>query len=81
MLSYGKVMDDKQFKLLLESIQNIEKRLDKIEKTSTKMSNHINFVEKTYNILRLPLTWLKNKVEYTSSYQELPLLEDTKNVD
>lgn len=66
---------------IIQSIRNIEKRLDVIENNTLKMDRHINFVEKTYNVVRLPLSWLKSKVEYVAGgprYEELPPIE---NVD
>ena len=46
---------------ILEALKRIEKRLDKLEQQSEKMSNHINFVQRTYNIVRAPLNYIKNK--------------------
>ena len=62
---------------ILESLRRIEKRLDKLEQQSEKMSNHINFVQKTYNLVRAPLSYIKSKFDRT--YTELPAIEN--NVD
>ena len=52
---------------LLESIKRIENRLTAIEeillKNSKKMESHINFIETTYNTVRAPLNYIKNRVE------------------
>lgn len=64
-----------EFEQLMSEIQKINKRLDVIEKSSMNMDKHINFIEKTYNLVRGPLSWLKTKVEYIAGnqkYEELP---------
>ena len=47
---------------LLQDIQErlirIEKKIDEIDKGCVKMSNHVNFVEHVYSILRRPLSLL-----------------------
>ena len=55
---------------VLECLKNIQSRLDKIEndlsdmkKTNKKMSDHINFVENTYSVVRAPLGYMKHKIE------------------
>ena len=52
---------------ILESIKNIEARLTRIEelltKNTEKMESHIDFIETTYNTVRTPLNYIKNKVE------------------
>jgi archaellum component FlaC len=60
---------------IMAEIQKINKRLDAIEKSTTNMDNHINFIEKTYSLVRGPLSWVKNKVECLAGrpqYEELP---------
>ena len=67
-----------EFEQLMFEIQKINERLDAIEKSSANMDKHINFIEKTYNLVRGPLSWLKNKVEYVAGrpqYDELPPIE------
>lgn len=56
---------------VLECLKSIQSRLDKIEsdlsdmkKTNKKMSDHINFVENTYSLVRAPLGYMKNKIEF-----------------
>lgn len=38
--------------------------LEKLNKTCSKMDNHIDFVENTYDSLKFPLNYIKNRVEY-----------------
>lgn len=77
-------MEDK-LDVILASLKSIETRLDSIEHhlkivnaDCSKMNEHIEFVEKTYNAARTPLNYIKNKVEYMmGSYSsgELPKIE------
>ena len=66
---------------ILEILQVIEKRLDAIETqlghTSEKMSNHINFVENVYKVVRRPLNFIKNQFTYIQE-GDLPKI---KNID
>lgn len=58
---------DSNILLILESIKNIEKRLELIEQKLTisteKLETHISFIENTYATLRVPLNYVKQKVE------------------
>jgi archaellum component FlaC len=51
-------------------IEGMDKRLDIIEKKTegikqgcSKMEDHIDFIQHTYNIVRRPLNYITNKVE------------------
>jgi len=50
-------------------LESIEKRLEGIEKGIEKMSNHVNFVERTYDVVRKPLNYILGKI---SGPSELP---------
>ena len=75
---------------IIELLKGINSRLDKIEneissmkKTNQKMSDHINFVENTYSLVRTPLGYLKNKIEFIMGNPnqqtiELPKLNNTE---
>jgi archaellum component FlaC len=58
----------------LDSIEKrldvIEKRLETVEKGCTKMGNHINFVERTYEMIRSSVNY------YITWSQKLPKLID-----
>ena len=63
-------------------LKGIEKRLDVIEnhlgivKTDcSKMGEHIQFVENTYQILRRPLNYIMGKVPCKSK-EQLPILKE-----
>jgi len=70
-----------------EILKRIELRLEKIEesiviiannskiveKDCSKMRDHITFIEKTYEVLRTPLTYLKN---YVGGTKDLPSIKD-----
>jgi hypothetical protein len=62
-------MEDKidKINLRLDSIEEILQdiyELNKINFTNcSKMSEHVDFVEKTYTIVKIPLQFLTNKIE------------------
>ena len=67
-------------------LKNIESQLNikltNIETDCSKMNNHINFVENTYNRVRVPLSYLKTKIELimgVSNNNDLPLIEQSEN--
>ena len=68
-------------KLVIEKFDALEKKIDLINESSTKMNSHINFVEETYNTLQMPLNYLKKSVERLtgSSSKDLPIKD--KNSD
>jgi len=39
-------------------LEIIEKRLDNVETGCSKMSNHVNFVERVYTLVRRPLNFV-----------------------
>jgi hypothetical protein len=49
-----------------ETLQRIEKRLEAIEKhlgiLDENLSHHISFIERTYDVLRSPLSYVTQKV-------------------
>ena len=56
---------------IIKKLDRIETRLTSIEqeillikKSCRTMDNHISFVEKTYSSLKVPLNYLKTRVEY-----------------
>jgi len=57
----------KNIQLKLEDMDKrlvlIEKKTDGIQKGCSKMENHIDFIQHTYNIVRRPLNYITNKVE------------------
>jgi hypothetical protein len=80
-------MEEKLDKII-DTLEVIKLRLDKIEerieKDCSKMSEHINFVENTYTLVRAPLNFLKNKVENVmgrNSKQELPQIKILEEVN
>jgi archaellum component FlaC len=84
---------DKQLNTIIRILTNIETRLDKIEeniigikednkaveKDCSKMREHIDFIEHTYDAVKMPLHYLKNNIEYImgSKSVDLLLIEDT----
>ena len=48
--------------LILEKLNAIEKRLDKIENSCGSMDTHIDFVDSVYTTVRRPLDFIVGKV-------------------
>ena len=70
---------------IINKLTNIEDRLISIEennkiveKDCVKMREHIDFIEHTYDAVKLPLNYLKTNIEYIigSKSVEMPLIED-----
>ena len=73
---------------IISILTNIEIRLDKIEeniigikednkvveKDCLKMREHIDFVEHTYDAIKMPLTYVKNKIEYMMRIEPVGML-------
>jgi hypothetical protein len=51
---------------ILSKLEDIEKRLKKIEESCVGMDGHIGFVEGVYGTLRSPLDFLANQVNRIS---------------
>jgi len=68
---------DKDCNFFYESrIKELEKKLDiiickleKIESGTTKMSDHINFINDVYVKVQRPMFWMCDKVNYMRSYK------------
>ena len=59
---------------ILDELRNIRKeikmlsdKIEKLDKSCSRMDNHINFVENIYDILRTPLNVVSNLVTNTFS--------------
>ena len=79
---------EKQLSTIIDILSNIEERLDKIEsniivlnegtkvveKDCSKMREHIDFVEHTYDAIKMPLTYVKNKIEYMMRIEPVGML-------
>ena len=74
-------------KKILDELKNIRKdiniltnKINKLNKSCSRMDNHISFVENTYDILRSPLSIVSNLITNTFSYQisenKLPKLKN-----
>ena len=67
-------------KQINERLARIEEKLGTIENDCSKMSSHITFVERTYSAVRLPLHYIKTRVELimgsTHQQKELPVIKN-----
>ena len=76
-------MEEKINKIELQ-LESLEKKLDRLLKIHDKMDSHINFIEETYDTLRSPIDFMKNKINLfigSSSDKELPSIKHTYNKD
>lgn len=46
---------------LENKIDELEKKIDKLLKVCGRMNNHISFVERVYETLRLPISYITNR--------------------
>jgi hypothetical protein len=85
-------IDDKLIKIMTrleERLTNIEtiigivvKNNKIVEEDCSKMRQHIDFIENTYALVRTPLSYIKEKIEYVMGREttsELPLLNIAYN--
>ena len=69
---------DEKLDYLINKILSIELDIAEIKISQERILNHITFVEKTYNVIRTPLNFIKNKIENMSgnkNLNELPLID------
>ena len=59
---------------ILKKLESIEKRLDAIEQKCSKMSGHVDFVERAYRAVRA-------RLNYIMGSGELPPLLENKKLD
>jgi hypothetical protein len=45
---------DNKLDLILEKLNSLEKRVQRIEDDCAKMSNHINFINRIYSTVKIP---------------------------
>lgn len=66
--------------VLTSTVNNLSKKQKDIEKSTAKMSTHIDFVENTYSSLKSPLQFVKDKVSLITGIQKsnLPSITDKK---
>ena len=68
-------------KQINERLARIEEKLGTIEGECSKMSSHITFVERTYSAVRLPLHYIKTRVEFLMGSPQPHPLPPIKNED
>lgn len=54
---------DELEKNIMLRLDQIQKQLDDINKSAKNMDIHIDFIEATYETLKTPLNFIKNKVD------------------
>ena len=53
---------DNKLEALEEKIQILISKMENLEKTCNKMSNHIDFIDSVYTKVKTPLYWICDKV-------------------
>jgi len=66
-------MDPEALALIMSKLDTIEKRLEAVEKGCSKMSGHVDFVERAYKVVRAPLNYIMERI---NGKCELPALEN-----
>ncbi len=61
-------------------INEIMKKLERIEEGTSKMSKHIEFIESVYGTVSAPMYWICNKVNRLRSIEikDAPVLDNEK---
>ena len=57
---------NKKLDLIMDKLNDMDKRLNKMEKSCGAMDNHITFVDCIYSTIRSPLDFIVNKVSRIS---------------
>lgn len=67
--------------MIEQKIDKLNERIEKCELSCKKMDDHINFVENTYETLRTPLDFMKDKFNYLTGNdgKPLPIMDTKKN--
>ena len=58
----------KELKDIKELLLSLNEKVDKLDKSSKKMDSHINFIEDTYDNLKSPINFMKNKINTLITY-------------
>tara|TARA_B100000963_G_scaffold357446_1_gene379662 strand:+ start:3021 stop:3260 length:240 start_codon:yes stop_codon:yes gene_type:complete len=53
---------DDKMEALEKKMQILISKMENLEKTCDKMSNHIDFIDNVYNRVKMPLYWICDKV-------------------
>ena len=63
---------------ILDELRNLKKeikilsdKIERLDRSCSRMDNHINFIENTYDILRTPLNVVSNIVTNTFSSKQI----------
>ncbi len=74
------VCQDSSYNLLCYFIMDdIKKDIKEINEKLDKMSKHIDFIHRTYSMVRAPLAYVCDKLSGNKIPNELPQVEDSNN--
>jgi hypothetical protein len=71
-------MSNDKIDLILSKLNDIERRLDKIESSCNGMDHHIGFIENVYGTLRSPLDYVTRQVNRLSGAPQESLPSTTQ---
>ena len=60
-------------------MDEIKKDIKEINEKLEKFSRHIDFIERTYSMVRSPLSYVCDKLSGNKTQNQLPQLEDSNN--
>ena len=65
---------ENEIKELKMSVESLIKIIETLTNTCSRMDSHINFVEKTYDILKHPLNYITEKVSNITGKKQTNIL-------
>jgi archaellum component FlaC len=68
-MSNQEILDE--LRNLKEEIKKLSSKIENLDRSCSRMDDHINFVENTYDILRTPLNVVSNLVTNTFSSKKI----------
>ena len=68
-MSNQEILDE--LRNLKEEIKMLSSKIENLDRSCSRMDDHINFVENTYDILRTPLNVVSNLVTNTFSSKQI----------
>ena len=74
------VCQDSSYNLLYYFImEDVKKDIKEINEKLDKLSKHIDFIERTYSMVRSPLSYVCDKLSGNKVQNQLPQLGDSNN--
>ena len=68
-----------EFNKVNETLLKLIDSIQKLDRTSSRMDNHINFVEETYNTVRSPLSFVVSQINRLIGTEDVEELHEYSN--